>query len=173
MQKQRQNLIKKFCSDQQFNYTSPIMTEKVLVDYGSSVFMCKIPKAASTSLLLFLTNQTTSQKWIHSNAYLEKFKITRLRTYTHEQQQAILQNFDSFLFTRHPLNRLCSAYLDKFFMNHSTADYFTKNYGPRIDHASGHTREAHEKVTFVSFVRYILYLDATSSYVAGDEHWQV
>jgi len=78
---------------------------------------CATPKVACSSwklALLRLTGKDISRvKNVHSPRETDKF-IKRAVLYKHSQRQALLKKYYKFMFVREPLERLVSAYRDKY-----------------------------------------------------------
>lgn len=92
----------------------------------------------------------------------------------------MLTEYKKFMFVRHPLERLLSAYRDKFESKTSSADFFHERMGRRIIKAfrKDATEEALRKgddVTFLEFLKYMLHPSESLKYESGqsyNEHWE-
>lgn len=78
------------------------------------------------------------------------------------------------MFVRNPLERILSAYINKFTQKYST--YFRKRYGRRIvrryrENPSEQSLQRGDDVTFNEFVQYILDPQTTQS-IAFNAHWR-
>jgi len=100
----------------------------------------------------------------------------RLDNYTSEEIRYRLDHFMKFMFVRHPLERLLSAYRNKFNQNYSSSEYFRSRYGRQIikQYRTNATEESLAKghdVTFGEFVQYIID-PRTLSRASFNEHWR-
>lgn len=151
----------------------------IIVNDQYKVLFCYIPKVACTNMkrvFLILTGQmnTTNplalkSKDVHMS--LDKH-LTYLDSYSDEEAAEKLRTYKKLIFVREPLERLLSAYRNKFI---EKSAYFHKRFGRRIVRKF---REGVNKsqeilgndVTFLEFVRYIT--DQNTMENEGfNEHW--
>ena len=101
----------------------------------------------------------------------------RLNNYTEEEIRYRLDHFLKFMFVRHPLERLLSAYRNKFNSNYSSSEYFRSRYGRQIvrqyrNNASEESLTKGHDVTFHEFVRYIIDPKTATASGGFNEHWK-
>ena len=85
----------------------------IIVNDEYKVIFCYIPKVACTQwklVFLALDNRTDVDD-VHDDKHLHKFLFN---DYSDEDIKVRLQSYFKFLFVREPLERLLSAYNDKF-----------------------------------------------------------
>ena len=109
----------------------------------------------------------------HSSARMAGLKF--LSDFTPEEARFRLETYFKFIFKRHPLDRLVSAYRDKFQKSENSWNTpFHLNYGRAIvkkyrQNPTESALESGSDVTFVEFVRFVI-----DRYNAGeklDNHW--
>ena len=116
----------------------------VAVDDKHKLLYCYVPKVACTSWKVKLS--LMSDKAVNGEATvvnthpspvdtwggLAKYGIKMLSTYTPEQIKHRLENYFKFIFVRHPMERLVSAYRSKFEKrkdNKAEYPFFYRNFG--------------------------------------------
>ena len=94
--------------------------------------------------------------------------IRRLSDYTKEEIAARVQTYFKFMFVRHPVTRLVSAFKNKFVNEHG--DYFKKFRAPILHHSRNRVLKAIEKkhIQFADFIAYLLTADTP---LRQDEHF--
>ena len=115
-----------------------------------------------TSIENFVTDLKISDKY-----------LPRLSTFSDDEQQFRLRNYFKFVFFREPLNRLVSAYQDKF-GNRNNA-FFERIYGVHIvktyrRNATSEALTSGRGVTFEEFIQYLV--DQVKKRKALDFHWK-
>jgi len=101
----------------------------------------------------------------------------RLNNYTDDEIRYRLNHYTKFMFARHPIERLVSAFRDKFENNDPVYDsWFIKSYGRRIikryrPNASNESLVKGHDVTFKEFVQYLNDLPPVPREIY-DEHWR-
>lgn len=101
----------------------------------------------------------------------------RLNNFTAEEVRYRLDRYLKFAFVRHPLERLISAYRNKFGANYTSSEYFRSRYGRQIirqyrANASEESLARGHDVTFVEFVRYVIDPRTASQPGGFNEHWK-
>lgn len=102
----------------------------------------------------------------------------RLNNYTGEEIRYRLDHYLKFMFVRHPLERLISAYRNKFNSNYTSSEYFRSRYGRQIvrqyrANASEESLARGHDVTFAEFVRYVIDPRTAAAQPGGfNEHWK-
>nr|CAB3230847.1 carbohydrate sulfotransferase 10 [Phallusia mammillata] len=105
--------------------------------YGASMplLMCELPKVASTTWQAVLMKLNgfpgdVTKELLHRYAY-SQFPHKTLVRVDDEQAERIIKQFTTFMITRHPFERLVSAYFDKF-TNRSDMTSYRRNAGVKI-----------------------------------------
>ena len=154
----------------------------IFVDNKHRVVYCSVPKVACSSwktVLAQLTdisgaghvNETRRRAKVtrdprftldvHNNTYMDRIGLKQLYAYPSKDIKRILKNYTKFMFVRHPLERLVSAYRDKFAITNKWAGYFQKRFGSQIlrlyrPSASEDIIRQGKGVSFLEFVRFVL-----------------
>lgn len=109
----------------------------LLVDDKNRVLYCYVPKVACTNwkrMMLILsgaTNQTDPQR-IPADSVHRKNVFVKLSDLKPEEIKHRLLTYTKFLFVRHPVERVISAFRNKFEMNYTSSAYFKKRFGVKI-----------------------------------------
>ena len=114
--------------------------DNVIVDPKHHVFYCAIPKVACASwraALALLSGKLPDHKpatmhKIHNPEFLQTLGLHSPADLSPSQLNKILQHFTKFLIVRHPLERLVSAYRDKFRTFNKWTRHFQLKYGRKI-----------------------------------------
>ncbi|XP_013383507.1 carbohydrate sulfotransferase 11-like [Lingula anatina] len=181
IQEERQETVRKFCKANGIHPTSnvdPSLLDHLYVDDKHKLIYCKVPKVASTNfkrilvVAMGLVNTTDPMKISGSDAH-EKHFIPKLSSYSPEEVRYRLDTYFKFMFVREPLERLVSAYRNKFTLPYS--QYFQKVFGRKIVYLyrKNATKDSLKKgndVTFEEFIRYLT--DAKKSSEQLNEHWR-
>ena len=113
------------CENYHQKHQTKSITQMVLVVEHSKLLFCYIPKVACTSwkgLLASLTSETTYSKSdpydlgarFHTTHFMEKCGVKSLKKYSKHEVDHILATYTKVIAVRDPLQRLLSAYRDKF-----------------------------------------------------------
>ncbi|XP_045107618.1 carbohydrate sulfotransferase 11-like isoform X2 [Portunus trituberculatus] len=115
----------------------PKMLINLLVDDKNRVLYCYVPKVACTNwkrMMLILSgasNETNPQR-IPADSVHRKNVFTKLSDLKPDDIQHRLLTYSKFLFVRHPVERVISAFRNKFEMNYTSSAYFKKRFGVKI-----------------------------------------
>ena len=104
---------------------------------------------------------------------LSKKYLKKLSSYKPKDIKRILRNYLKVMFVRHPLERLLSAYRNKFTTSYN--EYFHAHYGRKIVrlYRKKATRASLQKGNDVKFHEFVKYLiDLRSSAEAVNAHWR-
>ena len=150
------------------------LLKTVIVDEKHRVLYCPIGKVASTSwktVMAILQGHYTGLRrgeHIHDQPVLLRNGLKLLGMYSPSKQQSLLRDFKSFLFVRHPFERLLSAYRNKFLTKNQ--DNYQKRYGTYIISKYRHGASAEEVKSGmgVRFEEFLLWLLDTNN---QDIHW--
>ena len=134
-----------------------------LVFRSAKVIYCFIPKVSSSHWKKQLSALVEEDKQIYQGSLKNS-----LNKFPRQEAQQMLKNYFTFLFVRDPLERVLSAYKDKFAKNNK---YFHQAYGRDIikryrPNASKQTLNTGSGVTFPEFTRHVVETQSRN------EHWQ-
>lgn len=182
--KKRRELVKSVCIRNGVYATSqnivPQKFSNIYVNDEYKFLYCSIPKIACTNwkrVLLVLSGKVNttdpmalSPNLAHSNEMAQHLRT--LKMYTKKQLQYRLKNYFKFIFVREPLERLLSAYSNKFTVSYNS--YFPEKYGRYIvkkfrKNPSKKALKTGRSVTFPEFVKYVLDKDTPKPY---NGHWR-
>jgi hypothetical protein len=96
---------------------------------------------------------------------VEAAGLLPLKKYRPDQQEHFLETYPKFLVSRHPFERLISAYRDKFETNSVYTEVFQKRYGKHIL-----SQSKEKNFTFTNFVKFITD-PSLGAEQKMDEHW--
>jgi len=157
------------------------MLDHIIVDEEHQLLYCYIPKVACTNwkrvLMVLMGKVNTSDPLsIVADDSHRTHVFRRLSNYSSHEVQHRLEHFMKFMFVRHPLERLLSAYRNKFYQNYSSSQYFRVRYGTNIikkyrTHPSNESLQFGHDVTFTEFVKYLVDPQTTSK-THYNEHWR-
>ncbi|XP_015284990.1 PREDICTED: carbohydrate sulfotransferase 8-like [Gekko japonicus] len=145
------------------------VARQLFVVQSLRVIYCEVPKVGCSNwkkILLLLTlnlgrdPSEVDQIEIHKTRFLK-----RLSSYPSQQQMEFLSNYTKVMFTRHPLERLVSAYRDKLLHNEP---YFSTVLADEIRALFRRNINSTERVTFQEFVEYVV----TRKHKDLDIHWK-
>ena len=153
---------------------------RIYVDDKYRFLYCEVPKVACTNwkrILLILTGKmnTTDPERLPSNLVHTDYQTNYLRTlnaYEPEEIALRIRRYYKFMFVREPLERILSAYRNKF-VNRLNQRYPLR-YGGKIisryrKKPTNHSLLYGDDVRFSEFVQYLLHLKANSVF---DVHWR-
>jgi len=186
-QVKRKQMVRDTCSLTQSNIdmktviSNKDMLDHLIVDDEHKLLYCYIPKVACTNwkrvLMVLMGKVNTSDPLsIVADDSHRNHVFRRLSNYSSEEVQHRLEHFRKFMFVRHPLERLLSAYRNKFYQNYSSSQYFRVRYGINIvkkyrPNASNESLQFGHDVTFTEFVKYLIDPE-TRSKTYFNEHWR-
>lgn len=180
----RRAVVTDYC--QKVNKSSPPLTRAnyrervrmIIVDDLHKVLFCKIPKTGVTNwkrIFSYATNAKSADVFnqtddeIHADSANENM----LSHYSLDEIEYRLQNYMKVIFVRHPLDRLLSAYRDKFQkQSASNKKLFFQTHGRYIirkyrKKPSPSSRYSGNDVQFDEFLRYV----SEMSNSRMDKHW--
>ena len=175
VQNARRGLVKQICAKFKSSMDRTVLPQhvsRIYVEDNYKILFCEVPKAGCSNwkrILLVLAGLASSTK-----IEIEKVHGSVLRTLNTFQQKDItmrLQTYTKMLVVREPLQRLVSAYRDKF-ENPNT--YYHPSFGiPIISkyraNASKEALRTGDGVTFQEFIQYLLDVYRP---VGMDIHWE-
>ena len=189
MQKERLKLIKKVCHKYADNFTIRFNRDSfkhILVDDTRKVLYCEIPKTACTNwkrLLAFMTgkpNVTSPMhimaRSVHNKKRMARYGLVYMNSYKPKEILYRLENYYKFLMVRNPLERILSAYNDKFKQTNRWTEYFQRKYGSMIvdryrKHPNISSLALGNDVSFDEFVKYLID-PVTISENKLNAHWE-
>ncbi|CAG9815219.1 unnamed protein product [Phaedon cochleariae] len=150
--------------------------DHILVDHNFKLLYCYVPKVACTNwkrVLMVLTGEynVTNLLDIPSWQAHSEHSTVKLSELAEADIQSCLNNYTLFLVTRHPFERLLSAYTNKFLDGYSSSKYFQQRYGRHIiktfrSHPTAAEMASGANVTFREFAHYLMKEGPTTN-----EHW--
>lgn len=161
-QRNRKNTLKSVCL--QNNLTHPYTTtdlsvaKQLFIEENHKIIYCEVPKVGCTNwkriLFQLKLNLTINPEYIEHEAVHEVTLFKKLADYPPDQQRTILNTYTKVMFTRDPLQRIVSAYRDKFL--HYTGFYYGTTIANKIKSKfKGHTNST-KPVSFHEFVHFIV-----------------
>ena len=137
-----------------------------LVFRSAKVIYCFIPKVSSSEWKKQLSALVEEDKQIYGD--VEKGNLrNNLRHFPRQEVQQMLNNYFTFLFVRDPMERVLSAYKNKFLKDNK---YFHRRYGRDIikQYRLNATQQALKTGSGVTFPEFTKYLVKIRSF---NEHW--
>nr|XP_025043319.1 carbohydrate sulfotransferase 8-like [Pelodiscus sinensis] len=145
------------------------VARQIFVEHNHKFIYCEVPKVGCSSwkkiiLLLTMNLSRKASEVQHSLIHLTPL-IKRLSIYPSDYQEKLLNSYTKVMFTRDPLERLVSAYRDKFL--HSEP-YYSITVANEIKAMFRKNKNSTENVTFQEFINFIL----TQKQEYLDVHWK-
>ncbi|KAK3610208.1 hypothetical protein CHS0354_038848 [Potamilus streckersoni] len=149
----------------------------IVVDDNYKVLYCYIPKVACTNLkriFLILKGivKTSNPLEIpyHDVHFSFKNSLNVLSNYTPSEAKTRLETYNKIIFVREPMERLLSAYINKFTENETE---FYENYGRKIikHYRVSPNVKSIEKGHDVKFEEFLRYITDKSVWGNNHEHW--
>ena len=174
-QSQRKMTLRRYCSSVPPNTLTKMTLKNSIYSMTHQVVYCPIPKVATTNwkrIFQILEGHATYPMEIINGAKVHQLNYSTFKNINQYEQNILMNRFYTFLFVRHPFERLLSAYKDKF--ANPDNNYYPKEIGSKIlkkfrnntdntDYSSGNG------VTFVEFIKYVIYEFEIQK--AVDNHW--
>ncbi|KAM4690498.1 carbohydrate sulfotransferase 9-like [Rhinophrynus dorsalis] len=171
-QRIRKNILNSVCLER--NLTRPFkkidqfVAKRLFVEPNHKFIYCEVPKVGCSNwkriILLLKMNLSLRADYIEHDAIHNTALLKRLNDYPADMQQMMLNNYTKVMFTRDPLQRIVSAYRDKFL--HS-GGYYGTHIANIIRSKIRKNNKSNATVSFEEFVRYILQQKASTL----DIHW--
>ena len=164
------------------NQKTNLRRKHIFLDHKHRILFCTIPKVSGTSWKKKLLAMNSMDTYVHLenrgnvkhrdiNAALMLQRVETLDFNKHATSD--LKNYTKIMFVRDPIERLISAFNDKFHPSQKS-DYYFKKFGREISaryHGTGRFDVSGRNVTFEQFVTYIVDLYQTNQTDRYDEHW--
>lgn len=152
--------------------------DHLIVDDRNQVLYCYVPKVACTNwkrMMLILTGGTnkTDPLAIPADSVHRMHKFRKLSDLKPDAIRRRLRTYTKFLFVRHPVERIISAFRNKFEKNFTSSAYFKERFGVKImktyrkGAAPGSIPSSGHGVRFHEFVSYLI----DTNPVTYNEHW--
>ncbi|XP_072255007.1 carbohydrate sulfotransferase 9-like [Pyxicephalus adspersus] len=172
--KYRSSIVKSVCeSNNLTNVSFPLdikVSAQLYVEHSHKFIYCEVPKVGCSNwkriILLLndslgLTLSELKHYEVHSSPLLRK-----LSTYSLAKQQELLATYTKVMIVRDPLERVVSAYRDKFL--HNDDIYYSKTVTDIIKRRLEIDVNSTNKITFQEFVRFI----TIENPKYRDTHWK-
>ncbi|KAK3610209.1 hypothetical protein CHS0354_038849 [Potamilus streckersoni] len=149
----------------------------ILVNEKYKVLYCYIPKVACTNIMrMFLildgiVNTSNPLEIPGEDVHITfKASLKFLNNYAPTEVKTRLETYRKIIFVREPMERLLSAYLNKFTENEIE---FYEKYGRKIikHYRASPSEESIQKGHDVTFEEFLLYLTDNSVWGYNHEHW--
>lgn len=184
-QAERQRRLGQWCSRHPRNATKRVRLSQLIqmtyVDDARKLIYCDVPKVATTNwkrVFLYLSGkwnvsrpEEIAAKDVHTSPILEG-SLPKLSKFSADEIISRLETYTKFFFVRHPMERLVSAYRNKF--QNQNNSYFPQRYGRQIiklyrPNATTHSLEHGTDVQFSEFVDYLV--DTEVRGYEKNPHW--
>ncbi|XP_040267609.1 carbohydrate sulfotransferase 9-like [Bufo bufo] len=171
-QEQRKANIRSVCERNNLNGSSFVVPRSVAaqlyVEHSHKFIYCEVPKVGCSNwkriiLLLNKSLDLSADELQHFQVHKSK-QLIKLSSYPPSLQKQLLANYTKVMFTRDPLERVVSAYRDKFL--HYDDVYYSTNISNLIKNTLGIHSKA--SLTFDQFACFIV--QENPSY--RDTHWK-
>ncbi|XP_051580960.1 carbohydrate sulfotransferase 8-like [Myxocyprinus asiaticus] len=177
VQESRRRLIREVCAKYRSKISRKIMPHhvaRIYVEDKHKLLYCEVPKAGCSNwkrVLLVLAGIANSTNAIDTGFVHNTNQLKRLDYFDRKSITERLETHTKILFIREPLERLVSAYRDKF---ESPNDYYHPVFGKHIIakyrvNASKEALKTGNGVTFQEFIKYLLDVRRP---VGMDIHWE-
>ncbi|MCI4378926.1 hypothetical protein PGIGA_G00221960 [Pangasianodon gigas] len=177
IQEARRRLIKEVCAKYRSNISrtiTPHHVSRIYVEDRHKLLYCEVPKAGCSNwkrVLMVLAGVASSTLEINHDAVHYSNHLKRLDSFDRRAIAERLRSYTKVLFVREPMERLVSAFRDKF---ESPNSYYHPVFGKPIIskyrvNASKSALRTGSGVTFQEFIRYLLDVHRP---VGMDIHWE-
>ncbi len=180
---ERQAILAEACKklpdlERDLNFSDPITYRRILADNNRKILYCVIPKNGCTSwkALMFISSgaKTLEQvakntELVHNPYLLRRGGLVYLSNYSIEEIRLRLKEYYKFVIYRHPIERLASAWYNKFVQERSYSTGYFENiystFGKRM-----------VNLTIVPFNGFLEALVSTNVHrwvrFSRDKHWE-
>ncbi len=164
-----QNL-RQVCARNNYTKHKPVFAQFMVVDDRHKVIACMIPKAGCTSFRELLIRQTgrvpvnKTLRYVHGSGPLRKYGLHPLPDYSQAGIQTRLQKYHKLILVRHPLDRLISAYHEKFIVNAVYPKALNKTIMRKFGAKAVNFVNGVPRISFHQFLKLIIYY-------RKDRHW--
>ncbi|XP_061096583.1 carbohydrate sulfotransferase 9-like [Conger conger] len=177
-QERRKSFLQSFCEKFKRNGPPALdlteMVSQIYVEEKHKILYCEVPKAGCSNWkrsLMVLNGLATSMDYISHDAVHYGKHLRKLDSYNRTVIQEHLSTFTKVLAVRDPVERLVSAFRDKF---EQPNPYYHPVFGRAIirKYRENATREALRSGSGVTFREFIQYLLDPDRPVGMDIHWE-
>ncbi|XP_069063785.1 carbohydrate sulfotransferase 9-like [Pleurodeles waltl] len=145
--------------------------KQLYVEHNHKIIYCEVPKAGCSNwkriLILLHMNLSREPDEIDHEAVHLKSPVKTLISYPQHQWMKYLNTYTKVMFTRDPLERLVSAYRNKFLHSYMNP-YYSGYVADKIRKQFRISRTPKTNITFLEFVRFVLQENPAES----DLHWR-
>ncbi|OCT68634.1 carbohydrate sulfotransferase 9-like [Xenopus laevis] len=146
------------------------VARQLYVEHTHKFIYCEVPKVGCSNwkriiLLLNSSLGLTVDELKHNNVHISPL-LRRLSFYSPKMQAELFNNYTTVMFTRDPLERLVSAYRDKFL--HDEEHYYSKTMANMIKRSVRKNGNSTERLSFKEFASFIV---SENAYYR-DIHWR-
>ncbi|XP_035668789.1 carbohydrate sulfotransferase 10-like [Branchiostoma floridae] len=180
IQRKRMTMLKDYCKLKTLRSQDFPPRNRFVVNEKYKLLYCQVFKTGSTTTLTILHNlEHNEQRSTHDmRAKLEDLPFKRLTDYTDEEVRLRLETYSKLLIVRNPLERLASAWQDKFIF--APSEYWREKYQSMLDTLAQNPSDKHAthkatdnkqypQVPFNAFIKAV----ATNRTEWEDPHWQL
>ncbi|NXC39580.1 CHST9 sulfotransferase, partial [Penelope pileata] len=173
IQNDRKNTLASVCQKNNLlklrNELDSRVARQIFVEHKHKFTYCEVPKVGCSNwkriIFILQTGLNMEASEIEHEHIHQTSMIKRLTAYPPDKQEEILNNYTKVMFTRHPLERLVSAYRDKFL---HPEPYYSTAVANVIRAMFRKNKNSSEKVSFQEFVSFII----ANPPNALDIHWK-
>ncbi|XP_063803868.1 carbohydrate sulfotransferase 9-like [Pseudophryne corroboree] len=170
----RRAIVKSFCDQKNLTKSFFVLNKTVAaqlyVEHKYKFIYCEVPKVGCSNWkrIILLLNESlgfTIDSLRHYNIHSTHLLI-KLSSYPLSIQKQLLENYTKVMITRDPLERVVSAYRDKFIRDKGI--YYSKTIANAIKKELRNNSNTTENITFEEFARYIVLHNPQYT----DTHWK-
>uniref|UniRef100_A0A1A8GQT7 Carbohydrate sulfotransferase n=1 Tax=Nothobranchius korthausae TaxID=1143690 RepID=A0A1A8GQT7_9TELE len=173
----RKHLMKEMCAKYKGSISktiTPDHVKQIFVEDRNKLLYCSVPKSGCSNwkrTLMVLSGQASNAENIHHDMVHYGGHIKTLNMFNQKEIMHRLETYTKFMFVREPLERIVSAYRDKF---ENPNEYYHNLFGKPIISKyrvmpSEEALKTGNGVTFEEFIRYLLDVHRP---VGMDIHWE-
>ena len=172
-QKERKHTLFQFCNHSLHKNPNPALSLKHLIySDRKKVIYCFVPKVACTNwkwMIHQLDKGKPSTQPIIARAKIHEISFKHITNRLYETKK----HYYTFLFVRHPFERLISAYRNKLLQPYPDDHYYLNTLGKRIvrTYRKSSTRTSNT-CTFAEFIEFLINKAAKEGSKSFDEHWK-
>ncbi|XP_078518136.1 carbohydrate sulfotransferase 9-like [Lissotriton helveticus] len=163
IQLHRKNILNSMCARYNISnstrFLNRSLASQLYVEHNHKLIYCEVPKTGCSNwkriLYLLQINVTKEPGEIAHEFVHNTSTLLRLVDYPPHQQMAMLNNYTKVMVSRHPLERLTSAYKNKF-LHKEKSEFYSKLVAGKIKKMFRNSTNSSGVVTFQEFVGYVL-----------------
>uniref|UniRef100_A0A672ZJ38 Carbohydrate sulfotransferase n=1 Tax=Sphaeramia orbicularis TaxID=375764 RepID=A0A672ZJ38_9TELE len=174
----RRQLMKNMCAKYKSSISKTITRDhvkQIYVEDKYKLLYCEVPKAGCSNwkrTLMVLAGQASNARSITHDTVHYNNHLNRLDSFDHKEIMHRLQTYTKVVFVREPLERLVSAYRDKF---ENPNNHYHNLFGKPIisKYRVNPSQEALRTGNGVTFKEFVQYLLDVHRPVGMDIHWEL